>query len=239
MSSSPFNPLGPAHFSSDKSEQLTPGQRPKRVGVFFATREGHTKRIANHIAADLRTAGFDVDLIDARHTIPFSLRNYSAAVLAASVHSGNHEPEMIQFVQDHRTDLDAMMTAFLSVTLSEAGAERQDASPIEHAQFVMDVDRMLDKFFEETNWHPTITKPVAGALVYSQYNFLIRLIMKRIAKKEGAETDTSHDYVYTDWIGLDKFVGYLAEEIRRAPAKLGTSNDISRKRITPGSRSAA
>jgi menaquinone-dependent protoporphyrinogen oxidase len=226
MKSSPFHPIGPAHFSSENDEQQIEDQSLKRVGVFFATREGHTKRIANHIATDLRAAGFDVDLINVRHTIPFSLRNYSAAILAASVHSGNHEAEMIQFVKDHRTELAGIMTAFLSVTLSEAGAERQDASPIEHAQFVRDVDRMLNKFYELTNWHPTIAKPVAGALLYSQYNCLIRLIMKRIAKKAGAATDTSQDYVYTDWIGLDKFVDYLAEEIHNAPETRAPSKQL-------------
>jgi menaquinone-dependent protoporphyrinogen oxidase len=224
MRSSPFNPLGPAHVFSEKNEEQALYPRTKRVGVFFATREGHTKRIANHIAAGLRTAGFDVDLVDVQHTIPFSLLKYSAAVLAASVHSGNHEAEMIRFVKDHRTELDSMMTAFVSVTLSEAGAERQEASPIEHAQFVIDVESMLNKFFKQTNWRPTIAKPVAGALLYSQYNFLIRFIMKRIAKKEGAATDTSQDYDYTDWVGLDQFVDKLAEEIRcttktQAPSK--------------------
>lgn len=226
MSSSPFNPLGPAHFSSLKDEQQIPGQHQRRVGVFFATREGHTKRIANRVAVRLRAAGFDVDLIAVRHTIPFSLRNYSAAVLAASVHAGNHESEMIQFVRDHREELDGMITAFLSVTLSEAGAEREDASPIAHSQFAMDVDMMLNKFFDQTNWHPTIAKPVAGALLYSQYNCFVHLIMKRIAKKEGAATDASHDYVYTDWISLDQFVDHLTEKIRREPRTQATSSDI-------------
>jgi menaquinone-dependent protoporphyrinogen oxidase len=239
MSSSPYHPLGPAHFSSDQSEQQASFRRPKRVGVFFATREGHTKRIAKHIATGLRTAGFDVDLIDVRHTIPYSLLKYSAAILAASVHAGNHEAEMIRFVQDHRTELDSMMTAFLSVTLSEAGAERQDASPVEHVKFAIDVESMLNKFYEQTNWRPTIAKPVAGALLYSKYNFLIRFIMKRIAKKEGAATDTSQDYDYTDWLGLDQFVDELTGEIRCTPKTRVPSNDGLKVETLPGASSHA
>jgi menaquinone-dependent protoporphyrinogen oxidase len=214
MSSSSFNPLGPAHFSSQESELQTPGQPSKRVAVFYATREGHTQRIAERIAADLRILGFDVDLLAARQHPPFSLSNYSGAVLAASVHGGSHEKEMVQFVKDHRPELERITTAFLSVTLSEAGAEMLDKSPVEHAQFVLDVDRMLGKFFNETEWVPTLAKPVAGALLYTRYNFLVRLIMRRIARKAGAATDTSHDYVYTDWVGLDKFVDDFAAEIR-------------------------
>lgn len=218
MNSSTFNPLGPAHYSPQERE-LEPSIRPsKRVGVFFATREGHTQRIADRIAADLRSLGFDVDLLAVRRPLPFSLSNYSAAVLAASVHGGSHEKEMVQFVKDHRSEFERIPTAFLSVTLSEAGAEMRDKSHVEHERFVLDVERMLGKFFNETAWHPTLAKPVAGALLYTHYNFLVRLIMRRIARKAGAATDTSRDYVYTDWVGLDKFVADMAEEIQGAPA---------------------
>jgi menaquinone-dependent protoporphyrinogen oxidase len=218
MNSTPFQPLGPAHYVPAKPELKSPQQPLKRVGVFFATREGHTQRIAERIAADLRTLGFDVDLLPVRHPLPFSLSNYSAAVLAASVHTGSHEKEMVQFVKNHRSELERITTAFLSVTLSEAGAEMRDKNPAEHAQFVLDVDTMLSNFFKETKWHPTLAKPVGGALLYTHYNFLLRLIMRRIAKKAGAATDTSRDYVYTDWVGLDNFVADLAKEIQDSPA---------------------
>jgi menaquinone-dependent protoporphyrinogen oxidase len=112
-----------------------------------------------------------------------------------------------------------MTTAFLSVTLSEAGAEKQDATPANHAKFVQDVDAMLTRFFNETKWTPTRVKPVAGALLYSRYNFLLRLIMRSIAKKAGSGTDTSQDYIYTNWVDLDKFVADFAAEIRATPAE--------------------
>jgi menaquinone-dependent protoporphyrinogen oxidase len=213
MTTSPFNPLGPAHYAP-KHQIDSPGPPAIRVGVFYATREGHTQHVAEHVAADLRERGFDVDIVSVRGRFPFPLSDYSAAVLAASVHGGRHENEMVQFVKDHRSGLDRMVTAFLSVTLSEAGAERHDASLAEHEQFVQDVDRMLGKFFEETDWLPTFTRPVAGALLYSRYNFLVRLVMKSIAKKVGAETDTSRDYVYTDWKELDNFTQEFARRLR-------------------------
>ncbi len=218
MSSLPFDSLSPAQHSSLENKQQTLTQPLQRIAVLFATREGHTQRIAERIAEDLRLLGFDVDLHTVRNPLPFSLKNYSAAVLAASVHAGSHEKEMVHFVKDHRSELESMTTAFLSVTLSEAGAERLDATPKEHADFVQDVDRMLGKFFKETKWHPTLAKPVAGALLYTRYNYLVRLIMRSIAKRAGAATDISRDYDYTDWVGLDKFVDDLAEEIHRSPA---------------------
>lgn len=221
MSSSPFQPLGPAHYvplDPELPQVLSPR---KRVGVFSATREGHTLRVAERITSDLLALGFDVDLVPVGRTIPFPLGKYSAAILAASVHEGSHEKEMVRFVKSHRADLERMITAFLSVSLSEAGAERQNATPNEHLQFVHDVDGMLFKFFEQTQWHPTMTKPVAGALLYTHYNFILKLIMQRIARKAGAETDTSRDYIYTDWKGLDRFADEFSAAIRESHAPSG------------------
>jgi menaquinone-dependent protoporphyrinogen oxidase len=55
-------------------------------------------------------------------------------------------------------------------------------------------------------------KAVPGALLYAQYNFLIRFIMKRISEASGGSTDTSRDHIYTDWRGLDGFVtGFIVQ----------------------------
>ena len=211
---------------------------PKRVAVFFATQEGHTREIAERIMLDLRKDGFDVDLHDVRLPFAFDLNLYSAAVLAASVHQGNHEKEMIRFVRDHRAELQRMPTAFISVTLSEVGAERREATPAEHIQFVADVNKMLDTFFEQTEWYPTYVKPVAGALTYSKYNFFIRFIMRRIARKQRAATDTSRDYDYTNWIELDKFIENLAAEIRIASVAASPSGTSADSQTTAAARSA-
>ena len=59
-----------------------------RAAVFYATREGHTRHIANRIAIDLRALGAEVDLFDVRAGSPVEWSAYSAAVVAASVQSG-------------------------------------------------------------------------------------------------------------------------------------------------------
>ena len=65
---------------------------------------------------------------------------------------------------------------------------------------------MIDVFVGETGWRPARVLPVAGALAYSQYNFIIRFVMKRIARKAGAPTDTSRDHEFTDWSTLARFI---------------------------------
>jgi menaquinone-dependent protoporphyrinogen oxidase len=74
---------------------------------------------------------------------------------------------------------------------------------------------MIEEFFTATGFRATTHKPIAGALLYRQYNWLVRLVMKRIAKAEGGSTDTSRDHEYTDWVDLDRFVaGLVASEFR-------------------------
>jgi len=189
----------------------------KPVGIFYATREGHTRHIAEHLASDFQARGMEVETTNvADRPDEIDLNSFSFAIVAASVHAGSHEPEMIRFVKSHRNQLERMPTAFISVTLSEAGAERVDGTPAERARFAADVKKVIDAFFEQTGWHPKRVKPVAGALLYTKYNFLIRFVMKRIARKAGAATDTSRDYEYTDWLALDRFVDEIAGEMLAA-----------------------
>jgi len=197
------------------------------ICILYATREGQTRRIADHVAAELSRRGFAVEITNVREpTARSSLNTCAAAILAASVHAGRHEPEMVQFVKQHRGELEHLPTAFLSVTLSEAGVERPDATPEEHAQFVADVHKVLDKFFTETGWHPQRVKPVAGALLYTHYNFLIRLVMKRIAKHAGGGADISRDYEYTDWVALDQFVAAFIEEFSASTTGTGSTTGL-------------
>jgi menaquinone-dependent protoporphyrinogen oxidase len=186
----------------------------KPVIVLYATRGGHTRRIANAIARGLAVCGLQISIVDLGLQVPSeNLDHYGAAVLASPVHMGRHAREVAAFVKDHRPELDRMTTALVSVTLSEVGVERPDATPEEHAKFVADVRAVNERFFGQTGWHPARVQNVAGALLYTRYNFLIRLLMKRIARKSGGSTNTSSDHDYTDWIALDRFVVGLAEDI--------------------------
>jgi menaquinone-dependent protoporphyrinogen oxidase len=181
-----------------------------RTAIFFATREGHTRKIAERLATDLRAHRVETDLFDVSLPRPVDWAKYSTACVAASVHAGHHEPEMIAFVKQHRGQLERLSAPFISVTLSEAGVEDPKRTTAEREQAAADVQKMIDVFVDDTGWRPDRVLPVAGALAYSKYNFVVRFVMKRIARKAGAPTDTSRDYDFTDWPALDRFAGELA-----------------------------
>ncbi len=183
------------------------------VLIVFATREGHTRRIAEHLAKLLEARHIPYELREAAQIAePFVTSGYAAAILAASVHRQRHEAPMADFVRAHRRELEGLPTLFLSVSLSEAGAEDLKASPEHRAKAAQDAAGMIHGFLEETGWRPARVAAVAGALPYSRYNFLLRAVMKGIARQAGGDTDTSRDYEYTNWRNLDR----LAEDFLEA-----------------------
>lgn len=186
----------------------------KPVLILYATREGRTQRVADRLARTVRFHGLPANNLNAA-SLPegFELNDYCAAIVCASVHGGKHEDEVLKFVKLYLPELHEIPTAFVSVSLSEAAAEDTGAPPERRAKAAADVHRMIEMFLTETGWRPTVIRAVAGALKFTKYNFLLRFVMKRIARKAGAGTDTSKDYEYTDWEGLDHFVTEFTKAI--------------------------
>jgi menaquinone-dependent protoporphyrinogen oxidase len=95
---------------------------------------------------------------------------------------------------------------------AESAAEGA-ATPEARAAAAKHVGEQLSAFAETTGWHPARVVPVAGALLYTHYNPLVRWMMKKIAKSEAMPTDTSKDYEFTNWGALDEVARKLAEEV--------------------------
>jgi menaquinone-dependent protoporphyrinogen oxidase len=187
----------------------------KPVLVVYATREGHTKHIAEHVGNTLANHRHLFVLMDAAHCLEgFVLSKYSAAIICASLHMGDHEHEATKFVKQHIEELRRIPTIFLSVSLAEAGVEDPQATEARRTEAQAHVKQAIDNFLAETEWHPTHIAAVAGALPYSRYNFVTRFIMKNIAGKTGLPVDTTRDYEFTDWTKLDHLIEeFISSEI--------------------------
>ena len=192
----------------------------KPILIIYATREGHTRHIAEHSGALLEARQTAFELVDAAH-LPerFSLVKYCAAIVSASLHAGKHEPEMVKFVKRHLNELHSIPTLFLSVSLSEKTVEDPQARAEKRAEAEADVKRTIDGFLVETGWQPSHVAAVAGALLYSKYNFVIRFIMKRIAKKAGGPADTSRDYEFTDWTKIGRLIEEFVQSVSTAESR--------------------
>jgi menaquinone-dependent protoporphyrinogen oxidase len=184
------------------------------VLVVYATREGQSRRIAEHAAARLerrRIAARVLNAADLPH--PFALDCYSAVLLVAPVHAGKHPREMRAFLRGRRAELQRLPVRLLSVSLSQAGVEDERASQAQRSKAARDVHHLTDVLCKDTGFPASKVSPVAGALAYTQYSFLKRIVMRRIARQAGGSTDTTRDHIYTDFARLDAIVDQFADEL--------------------------
>jgi menaquinone-dependent protoporphyrinogen oxidase len=183
-----------------------------KVLVLYGTTDGHTRKVASRLADVIRGHALEVDLVNADEADPVPI-GYAGVIVAASLHAGGYQRSVRRWVAAHVADLTGLTTAFVTVCL---GILQHDAS------VRRDLDRLQGRLLEQTGWQPTVTKYVAGALLYREYNWLKRFVMLRIVRKAGGDTDTSRNYEYTDWNDLSHFAAEYAERVCARSSATGT-----------------
>src|SRR5688572_1287857 len=133
-----------------------------RVLVLYGTTDGHTRRIADAIGDTLRSCGARVDVIQAGCD-DVRPEAYAGVVVAASLHASGYQRAVKDWVRRHSQSLDARPTAFVSVCLGVL----QESPKVQ--QHLVDI---IERFCAEAAWRPTVTKIVAGALLYTRYGWL-------------------------------------------------------------------
>ena len=182
------------------------------VPVFYATTQGQTRRIAERLVTIFRDKGFTSRAIDVASSEAdyVDWRRVRAAIVGASLHVHRHQRAAAAFVGEHAADLNGRPSAFFSVSLavaSESLAERNAAA------------RLAREFAAAGGWHPEEIACLAGSLAYTQYSFFTRFIMKRIARRQGAPTDTSRDYEFTNWDEVARLADNVARRIAAERAR--------------------
>ena len=166
-----------------------------RLLVVYGTTEGHTRKVALRIGQIARGLGHPVEVMDASlHPAP---DGFDAVIVAASVHQLRHQSSVIHFVREHRHALNRVPCAFFSVSLSAS---------LPQPEHQTEAHEVAQEMLDETRWRPERVCLVGGALRYSRYDFLKRLLMQVIARQDGRPTDASRDYEYTDWERLERDV---------------------------------
>ena len=177
------------------------------VPVLFASSEGQTALIAIRLAAVLHAHGLDTQAIDVSTPEAESIdwSRVRGALVGASIHAGKHQKSAARFVHAHAADLNRVPSAFFSVSLAAASKNPQE---------VAEAERLARAFPASHGWKPLLVLSVAGRLAYLEYNFFIRFVMKRIAKKEGGPTDTSRDHELTNWEDVERLGREMAAAIQ-------------------------
>ena len=181
-----------------------------RVLVVFHTSEGQTARIAERIASVLRSLDSSVE-VRSVDTAPVP-SDFDAVVVGDSIHVMHHSRALTQYLKEHAAALNAMPSALFQVSLTSTNPDE------EHT---VAAQALVQELIERTGFQPKKVALFAGALVYTKYGWLKRRIMRVIVKREGGDTDMSHDFEYTDWDAVERFARDVDALAQSAPRGAG------------------
>ncbi len=175
-----------------------------RIYIAYATKEGQTAKIADYIAEVVRAHGHQADTVDIGHTkdgVPAGCDGVIVGVIHP--HGQARQARGCVRAEQPGEAWANVPSAFFSVSLAAHGYETE-------------AEGYVEEFETETWWRPAQVALFGGALPYTQYGFLTRHLMKKIAgdKPGNLGTDTSRDYVYTEWDGVRRFTDDFLAQLR-------------------------
>jgi len=178
-----------------------------KIYVPYGTVEGQTAKIADYIGDVIRALGHEAETADLKLSGDTLPGGYDGVIVAASVHVGKHEGYVTDFVKKNRGELERLPSALVSVSMAAQGDEQT-------------AEGYVEKFEQDTGWRPAHVGLFAGALLYTHYGFIKKHVMKKIAKDKGSlDTDTSRDYVYTEWDGVRRLTEDFLARFAEPPAQ--------------------
>lgn len=186
--------------------------------VTYGSGTGQTAKVAERIGAVLAERGHAVTVrrVDGRWA---DVESFDAVLVGSPVTNRRHLPEVVAFVEANRRALSDRPSAFFQLSLASAMRFRRARDGA--------VD-FVDDLVERTGWEPDRVGVFAGSIAYTQYDLPTRLAFRLVAAVTTGDTDTSRDYEYTDWAGVETFatdVAHFVEERVDEGAASGADED--------------
>lgn len=176
-----------------------------KIAVVYSSKHGHVREIAERLAANATAHEAACSVVDARRAGVFGPDRCGGIVIAGSVHFGRHSRALRRFVERNRQWLSTVPSAFISVSAAAASLDGR-----------AEAEQYMEDFFRVTGWRPDSALSAAGALQYTKYDPLTRLMMRFASRTAGRETDLTRDHVYTDWNELDQFMDEFVGTLERS-----------------------
>lgn len=166
-----------------------------KIAIIYASTEGQTRKIVHHARDVLQGEDHSVTLRHATDAGDLRLTEFDAVILAASVHAGKYQSELVAYAKDHASALNQVKSMFLSVSLGAAGDDEADWTALKSH---------VDDLRTDTGWSPDKVEHVAGAFKFTEYDFFRYWAMRWIESKKDPSAPAGEDREYTDWERLDK-----------------------------------
>jgi menaquinone-dependent protoporphyrinogen oxidase len=179
------------------------------VLIAFEGDYGQSAKIAKFIAALSRRRGFEVRVARPSEISPLDVPSSEGLVVVAPVYFGRHPKAIRRFLRAHAGILDERPSAFVSVSGS-AGSPHLVAQARAAA--------VAQDALTAVGASPLVIATAGGALAYPRYGFVLRWVMRQIARRSGNPTDTSRVHELTDWTRLEHALQPMFEALERARA---------------------
>jgi len=169
-----------------------------KIGILYSTVDGQTLKICNEIKEVLVEKGNTVELFSIED-FDRKIADFDKFVIGASIRYGKHNSKIIDFINEHKQELENTQNAFFSVNLVARKPEK--ASPETNPYFI--------KFLQTIDWIPNKSAVFAGKLDYQKYPFTDRLMIQLIMWMTNGPTNSKTKIEYTDWNKVKEFAVLL------------------------------
>ena len=172
------------------------------VALYYATHDGHTRHIAEHISHRLAESGIVASPQNVATTpAAADLAGKALVVLVAAVRYGRHLPEAEHFLTVYRSLSAPPPLAFASVNLTARKPGKTSATG----------NAYLRKLLARTGLAPVLAVAFAGKLDYRRYRWTDRQIIRFIMLLTGGPTDPDTCVEYTSWAAVDEFAAGIVD----------------------------
>lgn len=169
-----------------------------KTGIVYATVDGQTLKICNRLQEVFEENNQPIEVFDINN-FDKKISDYDKFVIGSSIRYGVHNEKIIDFINNHKEELDSVTTAFFSVNLVARKPEKNTA----------ETNPYVVKFFKKINWKPTIVEVFAGNLDYKKYKFFDRIMIQFIMWMTQGPTDKNTKIEYTNWDKVTEFADKL------------------------------
>lgn len=168
--------------------------------IIYASVDGQTKKICDHINGVLLSKKQDVKLVSIAD-FQDNLKDFDKIILASSIRYGKHNQDIINLINQNYELLNTKKSAFISVNLVARKEEKRQAH----------TNPYVVKFLDKIKWKPTIVEVFAGKINYKIYGFFDKLIIKLIMVITKGPTNSDAEIEYTNWDNVTAFTEKFSE----------------------------
>jgi menaquinone-dependent protoporphyrinogen oxidase len=177
--------------------------RRRVAALYYATRDGQSRRIAEHISRHLTECEIHAPPHDLAVTWPAPADLFSASVivLVAAVRYGRHLPEADRFLAAYRSLNSPPPLALASVNLTARKIAKTTATGNPYLRKVIARHRIA----------PALAVAFAGRLDYQRYGWLDRQLIRFIMLLTRGPTNPDACVEYTSWRAVDEFAAQIVD----------------------------